>query len=255
MGQKTYVHPAGQYNLSRRNMFMKRIHLVGLSLALGVSAFAAVSDGVSLKRLAKEGDTTRYKVKADLSIAGQSASMTSTTIEKVTKVEADGTYSIESSDVDTKVVFGGQEIESPPQAPETSIYLPTGQLKEIKGDRVSEQTYRMAILGSFITPDKPVSVGDTWAKDIAADSKTGVLATKATYKVVADEKVGTYDTLKIEQTVKETTGDSPASSTLTVWINKADGTMVKLEGKWVNAPFPGSPVPGDATITITREGL
>jgi hypothetical protein len=234
---------------------MKRIHLVGLGLALAVTAVAAVVDGYTLKRAMKVGDTIKYKMKAELSLSGQSATVTSTTIEKVTKVEADGTYSIETTDAETKVMFGGQEMEAPPQPPETTVYLPNGMVKEIKGDKTTEQTYRMAILGVLITPDKAVSVGDTWTQAIAADTKTGIVAAKADYKVVAEEKVGSFDTLKIEATVKETGGSDAASSTATIWVNKTDVSLVKLEGKWANAPLPGAPGPADATLTITRDGL
>jgi len=90
---------------------------------------------------------------------------------------------------------------------------------------------------------------------VKEDKKTGVVPAKGEFKLVAEEKLGAHDALKIKATVKETSGDNPAASDGFVWIDKKDGSMLKTEVKWTNAPVPGVGFPVAATVKIELKGL
>jgi hypothetical protein len=214
-------------------------------------------DGFSVKRTVKEGQTEKVLIKGDFEVAGQSAQFSGKADEKVTKVSADdGAYTIEEQQHDLKATVGGQDIPINDTPAISTVFNADGSIKEIQGDSsvASPSAYRLANLGVIVDGGKPLNIGDTWTYTIKADSKTGTEAATATYKLVAEEKVGDIDTMKIQATVKETGGSEPASSDGFYWLDKGDASMVKSELTWTNAPFPGAPAPISGKLTITREG-
>ena len=227
---------------------------IGLMVAaLSVAAWA-VQDGINLKRTAKVGDSITFKLKADVEVGGMEANFTAKVVEKVTKVESNGNYTVESSQKEGKIQFGGQEMEAP-ESTQTFTYKATGEVLDIKADSVDSSVYRMANLQAFVVPDKALKTGDEWPVEVKKDEKTGAVALKGTYKIDGEEKVGDYDCFRVKFSLKETEGgDSAASADGTSWISKKDGTLVKADGKWNNAPFPGAPGPINAKVTMTREG-
>jgi len=219
----------------------KRIHSIGVLAIIALSAVAmAAVDGFSIARKPKEGDTHKYKMTADVDISGLPISVKGLLSEKVTKVEADGSFTQEETQIELKAVINGAEQDIPSSGSSTMVYLPSGEIKSIAGDEGKAESYRMANLALVYNPGKALNVGDTWSYEIKANKDTGAVAAKADYKLLGEEKVGTVDTLKIQATVKETAGDAPASSDGTVWISKEDGSAIKSDAKWVNAPFPGA---------------
>jgi len=221
--------------------------------ALSVAALA-VQDGVSLKRAAKVGDTVTFRLKADVEIGGMEANFTAKVVEKVAKVETNGNFTIDSTQSEGKIVFGGQEMEAPEQS-QTFTYKATGEVVDIKAENTDSTVWRMANLQSFVVVDKALKVGDEWTTEGKKDEKTGAVATKGTYKIEGTETIGKYECLKVKFSIKETEGgDTAASAEGISWVNKKDGTLAKFEGKWINAPFPGAPGPINAKIVMTREG-
>lgn len=220
--------------------------------ALSVAAFA-VQDAISLKRAAKSGESIKYRLKADVEIQGMEAAFSTLVTEKVTKVESNGNYVLESAQSEGKVNLSGQEMDVPGTT-QTFVYKPNGEVVEIKAETVDGNVYRTANLTAFIVTDKAVKVGDEWTHDIKKDEKTGTMPAKGTYKIEGEEKVGEFDTFKVKFATKETEGgESAASCEGTSWVNKKDGTLVKSEGVWKNVPFPGAPGPINAKYTLTRE--
>jgi hypothetical protein len=230
----------------------KSFRIVGAGIAmLSVAAFAATIQGVLIKRTYKEGDVAKYRIKAELEIAGTNATFTGLTTEKVLKVNADGTYEVESSQTEAKAVFGGQEMDIPDQGASVTVYKPGGEIVELRGPNVNADGYRMGNLNNFFEPTAAVKVGDTWTKELKADSKTGATDATAKFKYVADEKVGARDTIKIEVNFAEKAAEG-AKSDYTIWLDKTDFTMVKTTGKWINVPMAGAPAPLNGTVELTR---
>ena len=221
--------------------------------ALSVAALA-IQDGVSLKRVAKAGEAIKFRLKADVEVSGVEANFSTLVTEKVTKVESNGNYVLESAQSEGKVSFSGQEMEMPAST-QTFTYKANGEIVDIKADTVDASVYRTAHLTSFVVADKAVKVGDEWTTEVKKDEKTGAVAAKGTYKVEGEEKVGAFECFKVKFANKETEGgDAAATCEGVSWVNKKDGSLVKSEGSWKNVPFPGAPGPINAKFTMTREG-
>jgi hypothetical protein len=232
----------------------KRIYILGLVAVLSATGFAALGDGFKIGLKAKAGDLRKYTLSAQIDFSGTPIEFTANTTEKVTKVETDGSYVLESGQTDAKIVMGGASQDSPNGNPVVAHYKPSGEVTKIDGDASSANAnaYRMATLSMLIDPGKEQQVGDSWTFDVKANKDTGAVDAKAEYKLIGEEKVGKFDTLKIKVTIKELTGDTPASSDGFVWIDKTDGSEVKTEAKWTNAPVPGAPMPVNGTVKIER---
>lgn len=237
----------------RINMKMK-LSMLGIIAVVAISATAlAITDGFRISRKPKEGETIKYRMTADVDFGGMAIKAKFLVAEKVTKVEADGTYKVEQNRLEGKVDVNGQEQDAPGGGASTTTYAANGEVKEVTGDNTTGDTYRMANLGVLIDPAKDLAINDTWTYEGKADKKTGAVAVKGEFKLLGEEKIGEWDTLKVKATLKETEGTDPASSDGTIWINKADGTAVQMESKWVNFPFPGAPAPINATVKMVRE--
>ncbi|MFZ4506840.1 MAG: hypothetical protein ACOYON_03995 [Fimbriimonas sp.] len=234
---------------------MRKQSLIGFALLAltGVAIAMPAIQEFTLKFVTKKDEVVKYTIKADVEVSGTQASFTGKVIEKTTEVKEDGTYSIETSNAEGKVVFGGQEMEMPAQAPTVTVYKANGDLAEIRGEGADGGAYRMTAISMMRWPGKAVKVGDEWTSEWKSDTKTGIVAGKATLKVLGEEKVGDWDCLKISLNSKETEGDTPAGNEGIYWVAKEDGKTCKLETKWKNAPFPGAPGPIDAKVTQVRE--
>lgn len=227
-----------------------RIVTAGIAM-LSVAAVAFAAQGILIKRTPKEGDVFKYRIKAEIEIAGTNATFSGLTTEKVLKVAADGTYEIESSQSEGKAVFGGQEMEIPDQGASVTVYKPGGEVVELRGNETNANSYRMANLNNLFEPTSEVKPGDTWTREIKGDAKTGSVDATAKYKFVGEEKIGSKDALKIEANFAEKGGDG-AKSDYTIWLDKADFTMLKTAGKWINVPMAGAPAPLNGTVEVTR---
>ena len=226
----------------------KTIFGLGLLVATCAVAIAAV-DAITLKYAPKVGDSLKYKMTGQLQIMGTSADIAGDFEYKVTKVDTDGSYTIESSQKNMQVSFGGQNM-NPPDSKDTTVSKANGEIVDYQTDHQDPNAWRMAELNSFVYPDKPVSVGDTWQSKVAADTKKGTVAATCDYKVDSLEKVGSHDTAKIKVSYKETEGSDPASSEGFVWLDTKDSAVVKSEANWTNVPSQQGPI--SAKISLSR---
>jgi hypothetical protein len=229
---------------------------LGLAALLALSTFALAAQAGPLVRKPKVGEELKYRIKVNVDFGGQDIVFSGLQTEKITEVGTDGTYTVESRRSDIKVMVGGQEMEgagSEAETATTSVYNLDGTIKEIRGDQADGSAYRFSNLLSVFLNGKEAKVGDTWSNEKAGDTKTGAAGYKSTYKIVGEEKIGSSDTWKVEFSTKESEGDAPATADGTVWLDKAEATMVKMESKWTNAPIPGAPGPVNGSVSITRE--
>jgi hypothetical protein len=112
--------------------------------------------------------------------------------------------------------------------------------------------FRIASLASFQAPDEAKNIGDEITYSIPADKDHGMPAAKADFKVLALEKVKDWDTVKLSYSVAETEGDPKASSSGTLWISAADGSLVKSESTVTNVKPYGAPFPLTGKYNIER---
>jgi len=230
---------------------MKRISLILSTVTLALAATAVQDAALVLKRVAKVGDTMSYKMNVQADFSGTALIVTAVTIDKVVKIDDNGNIHTESKQSDMKIKMGEDEMEAPSQEATLYINKPTGEVVELKGEGVDGSYYRMANISVFKYPTDPLKVGSKWSHEFKADSKTGAASAKADYEVLAFEKVGSWDTVKVKHAFKETEGADPATSEGTVWINVKDGTLVKIDAKQTKVPIPQM-APMDMKISIER---
>ena len=222
-------------------------------LGIAATAILAVAQGVTLKRSPKVGDVQQYKLRMEFGIFGDTAVYTSKLKETITEVKPDGSYTVASTQSEYKVeLFGDQGVVRDEDMPKQSItYLPNGDVVSVQGDLVNDSVYRLANLMAIRLPTAEVKKGDKWERVVAKNVDTGVFEAKATYTYADDEKVGDADTIRAEFEYVEVAGD-PARSQGKVWLDKRDGTVVKLETNWTSAPIPGAPAPLTGAVIMER---
>lgn len=230
---------------------MKALKFSGIAILL-VAATAYAMDGVVLKFVAKKDEVQKVRVKGKIDIQGIEATVDMVNQSKVLEVAEDGTISTEEKMVEGKYSVNGAETEMDPSKAMTMITKATGELKEIKGDDVVEGMYRAHNLMGFIPPTEAVQVGSKWKKEYAANKDTKAPAFKTECTILGEEKIDGTDTFKIQFKNSETEGSDPASIEGTIWIEKANCSLVKATQKWVAVTMPPSPFPITGSFTMER---
>ncbi len=211
----------------------------------------ATQGPATLRWTPKEGDELKYRTIAELTFQGSPATLTSINTQKVIRVDPDGSYTVQASATDSKVVMLGQEMHGGSLTTITD-YNSSGEVREIRGDKLEATGYRMANLNGFHAPTKSVTVGDAWTAEGKADAKTGAMAWRADYKVAAEETVGPYACLKIDLVkARETEGTDVGSVTGSYWVTR-DGIVARSELTWSNVTVPGASAPVSGKVTQTR---
>lgn len=224
-----------------------------LAVGLAAAAFMALAQGLTLKRTPKVGDTKHFTLRMEFAIFGDTAVYTSKLTERVTEVTPEGNYTVESTQSDYKVeLFGDEGVVRDEDMPKQSItYTPTGEVVSVQGDFVNESVYRLANLMAVRLPKEPIVKGDKWERSIAKNVETGVFDAKASYTYEDDEMVEDVETIRVLFEYAEIAGD-PARSDGKVWLDKRDGSVIKLETNWTSAPIPGAPTPLTGSVILTR---
>jgi hypothetical protein len=232
---------------------MKAFKIAGLSVLL-VATAAYAADGIILKYSYKKGDISKTRTKGSLEFGGQEISVNILQQEKVVDVTEDGTVTLEQTVLSMMVNMGGQEQDmSGGGTPVVSIMNANGSVKEIRGENVEAGAYRLQNLLGFVPPTEAVKVGSKWTRTEAANKDTGAVAFKGDYEVLAEEKIGKWETFKIKYKITETEGSDPASMDGTVWLSKVDASMVKSDTVWTNVPMSQAPMPISGKFSTMRE--
>ncbi|MHB8635625.1 MAG: hypothetical protein ACYC96_04035 [Fimbriimonadaceae bacterium] len=224
-----------------------------LFLATGLTALAvfgaAVDDGV-LKVTGMVNDVRHYTITGNMSVGGNAATITGKVTQKVIKVDDNGNVTTQETESMTAEV-NGQEFPVPDSVSVT-VLKPDGTVVEIRGEHSTPEAYRIATVETVKYPDFPLATDKTWTYDFPADAKTGVVKAKGEYKVLGSETLHGIDSWKIQAKVTELEGDEPAGTESTTWINKKDGTLVKVDGKATNLPIPeaGGAVSGTEVLDL-----
>ncbi len=230
---------------------MKALKFGGIAILLAAATAYAI-DGVVLKYAFKKDEVTKTRMKGSLEIGGMEITINMVNQSKVREIAEDGTVTLEDSMLEGKVSFGGQEMDIPGQTGTVVIMKSSGEIKEIKGDDVSEGSYRVQNLMGFMPPTEAVQVGSKWKREVAANKDTKAPAFKSDYTILAEEKLDGSDTFKIQYKIMESEGSDPASMEGTVWVDKANCQVVKGSSKWTNVPMPGAPAPISGNFTMER---
>jgi hypothetical protein len=102
---------------------------------------------------------------------------------------------------------------------------------------------------TFVYPDKPVAVGDTWTNTVKAGSDKSDESITVDMKADSLDKVGDVDALKITETLTQK-GDGSLKGTGTWWVDKT-GKVLKFETKVSNWMVP---MAGDQAMDASFKG-
>ena len=218
-----------------------------IRLALLASVALLAQTPTLLRWTPKEGDVVKTRTEATIRFAGNEAILSSIMLQKVIRVDPDGGYLVQATPSEGKVTMGGQDSPTGSLTVLTT-YSAGGEVKEIRGEGLDATVYRMANLTNFHAPTKAVTVGEVWTSEGKNDPRTGAVAWKSDYKVVAEEEKNGIATLKMEVTARETEGSDVGKATGFVWVGK-DGVVVRSEMTWTNVVVPGAPGPVNGKIT------
>jgi hypothetical protein len=180
-------------------------------------------DPVAIKRIPKVNDSTSLTMEVRMTMSdGQEGHITARMADSVTAVDqAAGTYTILETESD--VTFNDAPVSSDSHT--TQIQKFTGEVISITGDALGADPYRLQDLIQPYFPSAPLNVGDVFTQDIKS-TNPGAVPIHVDGKLIALEKVGSFDTAKLEETVKET-GKARGSAHSFIWVNIADGALVK----------------------------
>ena len=233
---------------------MKRTALL---VALAVfGAALAVDATYTFKVVRKVGETTKTRVTAHVEVQGMQVDQTFVTEEKVEKIADDGTVTLKTQMKDQKLSLNGQDQPAPtPEGSSTTKIKSSGEL--IESDRQEGQPLdvqqRLSRTSSLIPPKEAVKVGDSWTHVWEQSDKEKLARAEITYKVVAEEKVGKWDCVRVEFTFKEKEGAAPITATGAVWLAKDTFQSAKSEYTVENFEAPGVPMP--LTVKLKTERI
>lgn len=225
-----------------------------LFVAVLAAPFAIAQDAVMLKRVAKEGETSKYKLLVDTEFSGMKIKFTANVIEKILKFDADGSFSVSSEQQEGMLDMDGQTQPAPAEVGTlvTTSFLADGSISDIKGDSVNADAFRLSNLQTIFWPKEAVQAGSKWQRLVKADTVKGSLDVTANYEITGREKVGSHDCFKITFDAKEQSGSDPAGTKGTMWIDVANGLMVKNESDWTNMPIAGQVISGKVKMELAE---
>lgn len=229
-------------------------------LSLSALSLAARQDPVEVKWKPAAGVVIKYKMEVNASgIEGPSGAgelkISSTLTRTIKELLENGNVNLEEAQTDLSIVFDGQDLTEMVGARSfttTMKVAPNGETLEKKSD-TPEQTDnpRLENATAFVYPSGPIAIGGTWTREKPADATKNVPSTVTTFTLKAIEDVDKFKTYKIDIEFKEGEGSNPMSATGTVWINVADGELVK--GNYTIKAVEFAPgIIADATSTLTR---
>ncbi|MBX3117825.1 MAG: hypothetical protein KF784_02085 [Fimbriimonadaceae bacterium] len=206
----------------------KRIAGVMVAIALTVGLVFG-QDALSIKPKPKAGSTWKLKVHADVEIMGTTAAFSALETAKVTKVDANGDFSVELSMSDVKVDVGGSVQEQPEEPPTTAKHNASGEIIDLKGEKPTAADYTMGTVSTPIFPKEDVKVGSKWTVETKGMSSLGAAGIKLSYEVLRVEEVLGVKAAVVKFTAKETSGDAPMSASGQYWVDLSNGFVVKGE--------------------------
>ena len=182
----------------------------------------AVQEAFSLKQVRHKGEVEKYHLVLD-SPGKVVIRYESTDSYKVTKIDSNGTYTIEDSTISGFRNFGGQIEKFPKQDPTLITFTALGALVQDPppaGLDFIAVNELQAHISEFV-PTHSVKIGESWSH------KSGPVSIECT--LVGPEKVGKIDCLKIAMTMTLNKEKYPGSAKETVWLRAADFSLQKLD--------------------------
>lgn len=195
----------------------------------------------TLVKAIRPGQTRTFSFRADFMLDQQSLGYEGTMVEKIMKLNGDGSYVQEVSQSNAKMIVEGQETPVLEKAPLVHHFDAQGSLKKLEGPEIGPSSYRQTIiLAQLVPPTEPIPAGASYTVFVNANPKIGTPESKIEVKIVGLEDVLDRRLLKIMRTATEIGVVSPASVEETLWLDPNDFGLVKADSKVKNLPMEGT---------------
>jgi hypothetical protein len=220
---------------------------------LSILPVFAAGQAVTLKRTPKVGEVYKYRVTLVFTIYGNDVFYTSTVTDKVTEVAKDGSYTVASTQSEVSASAGQDLPVEKNEKPSYTVYDAKGHVLDLKGEQAAA-SWRDAYLSAFVLPDKPVAKGDTWSATLPpkADLKTPGASINYTSLGMDTVPIAGIQVLRVDEKFAENSQSDRATSTGTIWVDPRDGSVVKMEEVWRNAPILGVSTLVNGNISYER---
>jgi hypothetical protein len=230
---------------------MLRYLLVFLTLLL---AAVALAQPVTLTRRVAVGDTLKYRATIICTVYGNDVTYKALLTERILQVDRDGSYTVQTTQSEITATNGDRDLPiSAKDTPVSSaVYGAGGNLVQLKSSPAEEE-WRLGNLSAFHLPGKPIAPGESWTAEIQPSAQRGNVGAIANYKFIGLDKVGAKEALRITESYKETRPSNPATSEAKIWVDATDGSVLKLEADWNNAPILGLSTLVRAHLVYERE--
>lgn len=209
-------------------------------LALLLMPTLALCQSITLQRHPKVGEIAQYKATFVFTIYGNDFFYTAILNDKVTEVEKDGSYVVQTKQTEIRANNGQDFPVSQNAQVSSTVYDGRGRVIELKGDDAAVD-WRIAYLSCFILPDKPIAKGETWTATLPAHADRQIPGASIIYTCqgMDPDPVDGYKVVRIDEKYAENTQSNRATKTGTIWVNPKTGMVVKVEEQWRNTPIAG----------------
>jgi len=232
--------------------------LLALGALLSVAAGPHNDPTYSLIWKPTEGQALDYGFSAKITTEGSNVEFLTDIHLKVTKIETNGDYTLETTRDHLKVVTDGQEHEVPDQD-ENKVDVAK---YNARGDKISkdeddeEDSDPMSNIlqqtTDFDAPEKPLKKGDKWSKTVKADEKKHSKAGITEYEVLGEAKAGKLDVVELGVKYHDTEGDHPASFAGKISFELKDMSLAAIDVTVKDAPL-DEETRGEVHVTMNRK--
>lgn len=218
-------------------------------------------DTFSLTWKPKANDTADYRLSMEFEIGSEKMAYEMDTLMKVTKVEENGEYEVETRTKNGIVRVGGEEqkIEDDEEVT-TDRYDAKGQAIKKAGQPEEDEEGSDPLADNildpvmdFVPPDAPIKKGTTWSHETKSDDKKGIVAAKVDYEVMGAERRDDYDCVRVNFKMKQSEGSSPAKSEGHFLISRLDGSLVDFVIKFEGFKPDEAEDAGSGTVKMIRK--
>jgi hypothetical protein len=184
-----------------------------------------------------KGQKITYVMDTTSAMNGQKVVVKGTMGQTVTAVKGGiGTLKVDVADM--KMTLNGKPFQNPTGSTAQSMEVRVDTRGQVQGSASGNART------SIPFPEKAVPLGGTWKNSSTVPVMGQPVQVVAVYKLVGFQKVGKFNTAKVAVTIKGS-GKMKIAGTGTVWVNAADGTLVKNVNQ-ITTPMA-------VTMTITRK--
>lgn len=142
-----------------------------------------------------------------------------------------------------RVTFDGKEnADMQVQVGDTEDVLAlSGEVILQDGNAASGHAIEFALFGGFRFPPVELEEGKTTKVHFPGSEKHGKPPISLTYTFRGKEKVGQWESVKIEFEFAEDTGESPIKAKGTIWLSAEDGSLIQRKSSVSNVDFGAGP--------------